>query len=130
MKSQLFLSSLLIALISCSTPTTSSSKLSPLPSSSITSKPTKQSPITNPTPVTQNSPPASGNLTISAEGIGKAELGMTVGQLKQILGSNAEFKVVSPFMVDLDAIAISKSGKVQLPHHKAWFSKIHRLMTI
>ena len=38
---------------------------------------------------------------------------MTLGQLKKDLGSNAEFKVKSPFIVDFDAIAVSQSGKVQ-----------------
>lgn len=50
---------------------------------------------------------------ISAEGIGKAKLGMTLGELKQISDSDTEFKLVSPFLVDASAIAVSKDGLVQ-----------------
>lgn len=50
---------------------------------------------------------------ISSAGIGKAKLGMTLAQLKQISESDTEFKLVSPFMVDLSAIAVSKDGLVQ-----------------
>lgn len=50
---------------------------------------------------------------ISVTGIGSARLGMTLKQLKQVLGAKANFQVVSPFMVDVDAIAVSQSGKVQ-----------------
>ena len=52
-------------------------------------------------------------LTISSEGIGKAKLGMTLGELKQISDKDTEFTIESPFMVDLSAIAVSKSGVVQ-----------------
>lgn len=50
---------------------------------------------------------------ISSEGIGPARLGMTLGKLKQVLGANSTFKVESPFMVDIDAIAVSQSGNLQ-----------------
>lgn len=50
---------------------------------------------------------------ISAEGIGKAKLGMTVAQLKQISDPDTKFEVVSPFMVDVNAIAVSQDGLVQ-----------------
>ncbi|CDN13745.1 hypothetical protein RintRC_1084 [Richelia intracellularis] len=39
-------------------------------------------------------------------------LGMTYGELKQKLGSNTTFEVKSPFMVDSDAIAVNKEGKI------------------
>ncbi len=58
-------------------------------------------------------PPAADNFLISVRGIGPARLGMTLNQLKQKLGTDSKFKVVSPFMVDFDAIAICKSGVVQ-----------------
>jgi hypothetical protein len=61
--------------------------------------------------VAQKTPAAS--LTISERGIGAAKLGMTFGELKKALGSTAQFKVESPFMVDFDAVAVSQSGKVQ-----------------
>lgn len=53
------------------------------------------------------------HLLISDQGIGFAKLGMNLRQLKQKLGNSAQFKVVSPFMVDFDAIAIYKSGQIQ-----------------
>ncbi|MEG3968612.1 hypothetical protein QUA00_13445 [Microcoleus sp. T2B6] len=59
----------------------------------------------------QKTPSAS--LTISDRTIGAAKVGMTFGQLKKALGSTAQFKVQSPFMVDFDAVAVSRSGKVQ-----------------
>jgi len=59
----------------------------------------------------QKTPAAS--LTISDRTIGEAKVGMTFGELKKALGSTAQFKVESPFMVDFDAVAVSQSGKVQ-----------------
>ncbi|MEG4852785.1 hypothetical protein QUB10_18085 [Microcoleus sp. B5-D4] len=59
----------------------------------------------------QKTPAAS--LTISDRTIGAAKVGMTFGQLKKTLGSTAQFKVESPFMVDFDSVTVSRSGKVQ-----------------
>lgn len=56
---------------------------------------------------------AAASLTISDRAIGEAKVGMTFGELKKTLGSTAQFKVESPFMVDFDAVAVSRSGKVQ-----------------
>lgn len=56
---------------------------------------------------------SSASVPITDRTIGAAKVGMTFGQLKKALGSTAQFKVESPFMVDFDAIAISQSGKVQ-----------------
>lgn len=50
---------------------------------------------------------------ISAKGIGSAQLGMTLGELKTILGSDAEFTVESPFIVDFDAISVREDNEVQ-----------------
>jgi hypothetical protein len=50
---------------------------------------------------------------ISADGIGKAKLGMTIGELKKILDGDTKFEVVSPLMVDVNAIAVSQDGLVQ-----------------
>lgn len=61
--------------------------------------------------VAQKTPAAS--VAISDRAIGAAKVGMTFGQLKKALGSTAQFKVESPFMVDFDAVAVSRSGKVQ-----------------
>lgn len=100
--------------MSCDTSTTSSQpETSPLPSNTITPELAEQSPSENLTVLDQNPPAVAATQTISAKGIGPAKLGMTLGQLKQVLGSNAEFKVVSPFMVDLDAIAVIKAKTVQ-----------------
>jgi hypothetical protein len=57
--------------------------------------------------------PSNINKRISTEGIGVARLGMTFSELKQKLGRNTEFKILSPFNVDFDAIAINQSGKTQ-----------------
>ncbi|MEG4283745.1 hypothetical protein QUB68_11505 [Microcoleus sp. A006_D1] len=57
--------------------------------------------------------PSSVSVAIGDRTIGEAKVGITFGQLKQALGSTAQFKVESPFMVDFDAVAISRSGKVQ-----------------
>lgn len=45
--------------------------------------------------------------TITGSSIGVAELGMSLGELKQAL-PEATFEVRSPFMVDFDAIAVSQ----------------------
>jgi hypothetical protein len=59
----------------------------------------------------QKAPSAS--VAITDRTIGAAKVGMTFGQLKKALGSTAQFKVESPFMVDFDAVAVSQSGKLQ-----------------
>ena len=112
MKYQLLFSSFLLVFMSCSAANISSPEPPPIPSSSITVKLAEQSPVASPA-ASQNSSSASKNLTISAQGIGPAKLGMTFGQLKQVLGPDTKFKIESPFMVDFDAIALSQSGKVQ-----------------
>ncbi|MBZ8179827.1 hypothetical protein [Oscillatoria salina] len=66
------------------------------------------------------SPPTSETQTISANSIGEAKIGMTLGELKAQLKDEAEFEVVTPFMVDLDAISVSKNGEVQ--YYIAYFS--------
>lgn len=38
---------------------------------------------------------------------------MSLGELKQALGPEVEYKVQSPFMVDFDAIAVTQNGKTQ-----------------
>jgi len=38
---------------------------------------------------------------------------MTLGELKKLLAGKAQFQMVSPFIVDFDAIAIVQSGEVQ-----------------
>ena len=50
---------------------------------------------------------------ISAEGIGKAKLGMSVAELKQVSDPETEFEIISSFMADVNAIAVSQKGLVQ-----------------
>jgi hypothetical protein len=57
--------------------------------------------------------PKAENQIISPKGIGAAQLGMTLGELKQTLDSDVELSTVSPFIVDFDAIAVRKAGEVQ-----------------
>lgn len=94
----------------------------------VTSSPTPTPEVATPTPTTSPSvvkssptatpkalilkPPTSKDQLISADGIGVAKVGMTLGELKQLL-PGAEFTVKSPFLVDFDAIAVSQSGKDQ-----------------
>ena len=54
--------------------------------------------------------PALDQTLISEEGLGAARLGMTLGDLKQTLGTEVEFNPQSPFIVDFDAIAVQHNG--------------------
>ncbi|MEC4984207.1 MAG: hypothetical protein SAJ37_18300 [Oscillatoria sp. PMC 1068.18] len=81
----------------------------------------KDTASSNPNQATQKlAPPPSPTQTISANSIGEAKIGMTLGELKTLLKDEAEFKVVTPFMVDLDAISVSKNGEIQ--YYIAYFS--------
>nr|WP_290221463.1 hypothetical protein [Trichocoleus desertorum] len=98
---------ILLPLLGCNSvpPQTSSS-----PSASVAASPSAtatSSPSDRPTPT---QPPTSAQ-TISAKGIGAAQFGMTLGGVKQALGPETSFKVESPYMVDLDAIAVQQGGK-------------------
>lgn len=107
MKFQFFLTGILIALAGCNSAPVSQNSPPPQPSApSQTATPT-------PVPVASAVPPATATETVSEAGIGLAKLGMTVGELKKQLGGNYKFEVKSSFMVDFDALAVSKAGKVQ-----------------
>lgn len=71
------------------------------------------SPGESPTVDSSKSAPSAQTQRISAKGIGVARVGMTLGELKELLADQAEFQVMSPFMVDFDAIAIVQEGKPQ-----------------
>lgn len=71
--------------------------------------PSPATPSPTPTPVAEDTDA----FLISENGIGIAQLGMTLGDLKQQLGTEAELTVESPFIVDFDAIAIRQAGEVQ-----------------
>lgn len=97
MKSQFLLCGLLILLVGCNQNTTPPVVTLPTVSST---------PVT---PQTDNDP----SKLISDAGIGEARIGMSLGELKQILGSNTEFRVESPYIVDFDAIAVRQNGETQ-----------------
>jgi len=92
----------------------------PSESSSTTSTPTVSASPESPTVVAVEpspeapspTPEATDSTLISATGIGPAQLGMTVGDLKQALGAETEFTVESPFIVDFDAIAVRQGEEV------------------
>lgn len=50
---------------------------------------------------------------VSPEGIGRAKLGMTLRELKQISDRETEFELIPAFATGLDAIAVSDQGLVQ-----------------
>lgn len=85
---------------------------SPEASPSIAASPAPTSPSVGDSPAASPTVAAE-NTVISEKGVGAAQLGMTVGQLKQVLGDSATFTEKSPFMVDFDAIEVSQGGEVQ-----------------
>lgn len=91
----------------------SPSKSSTIPPISTTETQEKKSSPTSPEVSAANTTTSSNNQIISSNSIGNAKVGMSLGQLKQILKGKAEFKVQSPFIVDFDAIAILQDGKPQ-----------------
>ncbi len=106
--------SFLLVLMGCGEATPPSTKeTSPPPISTNTPQATTSSPSQNRTAAAPNSAMPGKNQLISAEGIGSAKVGMTLGELKKALAGKAEFKVKSPFIVDFDAIAVSQAGKEQ-----------------
>jgi hypothetical protein len=71
------------------------------------------SPSASATVEPQSPQPADETPLISAQGIGVAQLGMTLADLKQKLGKDTEFLVKAPFIVDFDAIAVRKGSETQ-----------------
>ena len=57
--------------------------------------------------------PVATSKSISSQGIGSAQLGMSYGQLKAQLGKKAQFQVKTDFRVDFEAIAVLESGQIQ-----------------
>ncbi|MBD2088538.1 hypothetical protein H6F67_01470 [Microcoleus sp. FACHB-1515] len=84
------------------------SAASPAPTTA-NSTPTASASSPAPSPTAAAEQPA----VISETGIGAAQLGMTIAQLRQTLGTSAEFVVQAPFMVDFDAIAVRQNGQIQ-----------------
>lgn len=106
------LAGLLIALAGCNK-SPASSLLPSGGTSASSSDSSGAEPTPNPNASAATSPtPAVQSTTISAEGMGTARLGMTLGDLKQAMPT-AEFSVKSPFIVDFDAIAVTQAGATQ-----------------
>lgn len=63
--------------------------------------------------VSTQTPASNEQFLILGNGIGKAKLGMTLGELKQISHEDTQFELISPFMVDTSAIAVTHKGIVQ-----------------
>lgn len=102
------LSALLLGMIGCSQSSDSSVSEAPIPE-----QPSTPDAAVSPSPTAPSAQTEADSTLISPEGIGVAKLGMTLGELKQAMGSDAEFTERSPFMVDFDAIAVSQDGEVQ-----------------
>jgi hypothetical protein len=73
----------------------------------------KNKAIEKPEPAKQLLPPNNIERKITPDGIGTAKVGMTLGELKQKLGSGFQFKVKNSFLNDFDAVAVVKNGTVQ-----------------
>ena len=58
----------------------------------------------------RNQVPVENDFLITSQSIGPAKVGSTYGQIKQALGSRYTFSDVSPFMVDLAAVAVLREG--------------------
>jgi hypothetical protein len=115
-KTYLFLPSLLLVLLGCAaSPQSSPPRAIDASPISTPPAPTVQAdaPVGSPTATPEVEAAESQSTVISAEGIGAARLGMTLGELKQTLGSGTEFTAQSRFMVDFDAIAVRQGGAVQ-----------------
>ncbi|MBP0020018.1 MAG: hypothetical protein J7647_21005 [Cyanobacteria bacterium SBLK] len=49
---------------------------------------------------------------ISPDGMGKVKFGMTLREVKEVLGDEVEYVIESPYIVDADAIAVRQDGEV------------------
>ena len=57
-------------------------------------------------------PPRPNSREISTHGIGPAQLGLTFGELKTLLGSDVNYVTQSPFLDEFDAIAVRRRGEI------------------
>ncbi|MBW4657570.1 MAG: hypothetical protein KME15_02755 [Drouetiella hepatica Uher 2000/2452] len=97
-----------VLITGCNSSPSSSSSESPSPSPIAASpSPSATAAPESPQPIQEEAP------LISAQGMGAAQLGITLGELKQQLGQDTEFLVKAPFIVDFDAIAVRKGGETQ-----------------
>ena len=109
---RLLVSSLVLLVAGCGNSSELTTVTPPTPTSEDTTE--SRSPVasTSPAAPTIASEDEADEMLISDRGIGVARLGMTLGELKDVLGAEAEFTVESPFMVDFDAIAVRQNGEV------------------
>lgn len=110
--------SLLFTLIGCGETSTTANEDSPVTGNPATEKTTSpvedaNNPTESPTTSVPQSAIVSEEHQITEDSIGQAKLGMTLGELKEMLGEEAAFSEVSPFIVDFDAIAVSQNDEVQ-----------------
>ncbi|MEO0408967.1 MAG: hypothetical protein AAF289_16615 [Cyanobacteria bacterium P01_A01_bin.135] len=57
-------------------------------------------------------PPEANSQEISTHGIGPAQLGLTLGELKALLGPRINYVTQSPFLADFDAIAVRQGDEI------------------
>lgn len=108
----MILFSLMLLLTGCNKDSKSSVDGDPSPAASVEASPTSPTPEAKPSPPDAAAPEAESQI-ISPKGISVAQLGMTLGELKQKLGADVELTVQSPFIVDFDALAVRKAGAVE-----------------
>ncbi|WP_373540897.1 hypothetical protein [Chamaesiphon sp.] len=85
----------------------------PTPVAIPTLPPAKTKANPKPDPFSKLKPPTDPEQQITPVGIGSARIGMTFQELKAQLGEGFEFPVKTNFIVDFDAIAVTKAGAVQ-----------------
>ncbi|XQQ07801.1 MAG: hypothetical protein EDM05_62260 [Leptolyngbya sp. IPPAS B-1204] len=112
-KLRFVLVSLPLLLAGCNGPQPSTVAKSPTPTPTTSPSPAPATPQSQPDQSPATVASETEDRLISPRGIGAAQLGMTLGELKQKLGTEAEFTVESPFIVDFDAIAVRQAGEVQ-----------------
>jgi hypothetical protein len=87
---------------------------SPIPVPSLpTSEPIKPSPSPKESSIAKLNIPTNPAQKITSTGIGAAKIGMTYKELKQQLGNGYNFQVKTSFIDGFEAIAVTRSGKVQ-----------------
>jgi hypothetical protein len=77
------------------------------------SEPIKPTPNPKDTSIAKLNIPTNPAQKITSTGIGTAKIGMTYQELKQRLGNRYDFQVKPNFLDGFEAIAVTKSGKVQ-----------------
>jgi hypothetical protein len=78
-----------------------------------TSEPTKSTPNPKDSSIAKLNVPTNPAQKITSTGIGAAKIGMTYKELKQKLGNGYDFQVKTSFIDGFEAIAVTRSGKVQ-----------------